>query len=164
LSPQLTWDAPAVGSWIRLLRAHASLTRAMSASLASEHGMTLNDYDVLVRLARAEGRRMRRVDLAQSVLLTASGITRLLDGLERAGWVCRGSCEKDGRVSYAVLTDAGLEKLREASGSHLRDVQELFLDHFSEDELETLASLLDRVPGASPDGAGCSPDSACSPD
>lgn len=148
-------ETPALAPWIRFLRAHASLTRELSARLQAEHGLTLNDYDVLMQLERAEGRQMRRVDLAQSVLLTASGITRLLEGLERAGWVCRATCDRDGRVSYAVLTDAGHRKLREASKSHVADVQALFSERFSRRELETLSSLLERLPGARPDGESC---------
>jgi DNA-binding MarR family transcriptional regulator len=151
-----TPESPALGPWIRFLRAHASLTRELSARLVAEHGLTLNDYDALMQLARAEGRQLRRVDLAARVLLTASGITRLLDGLERAGWVERGVCESDARVSYAVLTDAGLEKLREASASHVRDVEVVFGGRFTGDELVALSALLDRLPDASPNGETCS--------
>jgi DNA-binding MarR family transcriptional regulator len=91
-----------------LLRAHAAATRSLSAQLSSDHGLTLSDYEVLLRLARAPERRMRRVDIAEEVLLTASGITRLLDGLEQSGLVERASCSVDRRVVYAVLTDTGL--------------------------------------------------------
>ena len=109
LSPQV------LSAWLGLLRSHAELTRAMNAQLIAEHGITLNDYDVMVNLAEAPGGVLRRVDLADRVLLTASGITRLLEGLERAGWVCKRACDADARVTYAVLTDAGYEKLKEAS-------------------------------------------------
>ena len=78
-------DTSRLDAWIRFLRAHAALTRELSADLVAEHGLTLNDYEVLLHLARAPGKRMRRVDLAESILLTASGITRLLEGLERSG-------------------------------------------------------------------------------
>ena len=87
------------------MRAHAGATRALNAQLLADHGLTINDYEVLLRLARAPDRRMRRVDLAEEVLLTASGITRLLDGLEKAGSVERGTCDSDRRVVYAVLTE-----------------------------------------------------------
>ena len=89
---------------------------------------------------------MRRVDLAQSVVLTASGITRLLDGLERAGYVEKDSCATDARVSYAKLTSAGQAKLKDAAVTHLRGVEELFMGRFSDSELEHLASLLARLP------------------
>jgi DNA-binding MarR family transcriptional regulator len=133
---------------VRLLRGHASATRAMSAQLEAEHGLTINDYEALLHLARAEGGRMRRVDLAEQILLTASGVTRLLDGLERAGWVERGSCASDRRVTYAVLTDTGSTKLREARESHVAGVRAFFEARFSSEELDQLASLLGRLPGA----------------
>ena len=103
--------------WVSFLRAHAAITRELSAQLQRGHGLTLNDYEVLLHLARADGGRMRRVDLAESVILTASGITRLLDGLERSGFVCKETCASDRRVSYAKLTAEGAAKLREA-GRH----------------------------------------------
>ena len=133
---------PGLEAWIRFLRAHASLTRQLSARLERQHGLTLNDYDVLVQLAHAEGRRLRRVDLARSVLLSASGITRLLDGLERAGWVEKGTCRSDARVTYAVLTEAGLAKYRGARTSHLADVEAVFGSRFTEEERCTLSGLL----------------------
>ena len=138
---------------MRLLRGHASVTRAMSADLVAEHGLTINDYEALLHLARAEDGRMRRVDLAGKLILTASGITRLLDGLEAAGLVERASCPGDRRVTYAVLTDAGRERLETASASHLSAVHELFTEHLSDDELKQLADLLGRLPGAA-DGHG----------
>jgi DNA-binding MarR family transcriptional regulator len=133
-------------AWVSFLRSHSALTRELSVQLQREHGLTLNDYEVLLHLARADGHMMRRVDLAESVLLTASGITRLLDGLERAGFVCKETCQSDARVSYAKLTDDGLGKLRAAGTTHLRGVHELFLSRYSEDELATLAELLSRLP------------------
>jgi DNA-binding MarR family transcriptional regulator len=117
----------------------------MNATLMSEHGLTLNDYDVMVNLADAPGRVMRRVDLADKVVLTASGITRLLEGLERAGWVCKRSCDTDARVTYAMLTDAGFEKLVEASRAHHADIARMFAEQFSEQELEELGVLLGRL-------------------
>ena len=133
-------------SWVTFLRAHAAITREMSAQLQREHGLTLHDYEVLLHLSRAEGFLMRRVDLAQSVLLTASGITRLLEGLERAGYVEKATCQSDARVSYAKLTDDGLAKLRAASVTHVRGVREVFTGRYSGSELETLAQLLSRLP------------------
>jgi DNA-binding MarR family transcriptional regulator len=134
-------------AWVRFLRAHAAVTRELSAELVREHGLTINDYEVLLHLSRAPERMLRRVDLAERVLLTASGITRLLDGLERAGHVEKRACAEDGRVSYARLTDAGLEKLRAAGVTHLDGVSRLYLGRFDADERETLAALLDRLPG-----------------
>ena len=133
---------PGLEAWIRFLRAHASLTRKLSARLERQHGLTLNDFDVLAQLASVEERQLRRVDLARSVLLSASGITRLLDGLERAGWVEKGTCRSDARVTYAVLTEAGLAKYRSARTSHLADVEALFGSRFSDEEHATLSKLL----------------------
>jgi len=133
-------------AWLRFLRAHAAVTRELSSRLESAHGLTLSDFDVLVQLFHAEGHRLRRVDLARSVLLTASGITRLLDGLERAGWVEKERCVSDARVNYAVLTEAGHAKIAAARSSHQADVEELFGAQYSEAEKATLDELLARLP------------------
>jgi DNA-binding MarR family transcriptional regulator len=146
LSAQVSEEAPALDAWVSLLRAHAALTRELSADLVNQHGLTINDYEVLLHLARAENRQLRRVDLAERLVLTASGITRLLDGLERSGWVEKGRCAADGRVTYAVLTDAGLDKLREASDTHVGGICNAFEQRYSEDELATLGELLARLP------------------
>ena len=157
-SQVLTNQASALDAWVRLLRGHASATRAMSAQLVAEHGLTINDYECLLYLAHAEEGRVRRVDLAEQLILTASGVTRLLDGLEQAGWVERASCASDRRVTYAVLTDAGRAKLQEAADSHITGVRTFFEERFSADEIETLARLLGRLPGAGEavDEASCS--------
>ena len=141
-----------IEAWVSFLRAHSAITRQLSAQLLRRHGLTLNDYEVLLHLDRAEGNRLRRVDLAASVLLTASGITRLLDGLERAGLVCKETCTSDARVSYAKLTETGAARLCDARGGHLVDVNELFIGRYSDPELATLAELLSRLPmtGAAP--------------
>ena len=133
-------------AFVRFLRAHAAVTRQLSARLEAEHGLTLSDYDVLVQLYHAPERSLRRVDIARAVLLTASGITRLLDGLERAGWVEKRACETDARVSYAALTGAGVTKFEAAQRSHRADIEELFASRFSVEEREQLAELLDRLP------------------
>jgi DNA-binding MarR family transcriptional regulator len=133
-------------AWVSFLRAHAAITRQLNADLLNAHGLTLSDYEVLLRLSGAENQMMRRVDLAESVLLTASGITRLLDGLERAGFVEKASCESDARVSYAKLTEGGSQKLGEAGETHLAGIEELFTGRFGGSELDTLAELLARLP------------------
>jgi len=154
LSAQVATE-PELGAWIRFLRAHAAVTRELSARLETQHGLTLSDFDVLVQLYYAPDRQLRRVDLARTVLITASGITRLLDGLERAGWVSKARCESDARVTYAVLTDAGVERFEAAQRTHLADVEELFGSRFSEAERGTLADLLGRLPLAET-SAACS--------
>jgi DNA-binding MarR family transcriptional regulator len=133
-------------AWVRFLRAHAAVTRELSVRLEAEHGLTLNDYEVLLQLYFAPERAMRRVDIARAVLLTASGITRLLDGLERSGLVEKKACSTDARVSYAHLTEAGVDKFEEARAMHLSDIDELFGSNFSPDERDTLAALLGRLP------------------
>jgi DNA-binding MarR family transcriptional regulator len=133
-------------AWINFLRAHAAVTRQFNAELLTTHGLTINDFDVLASLARAPERALKRVDLAERVLLTPSGITRLLKGLQVAGYVCNRSCDEDARVTYAVLTDEGYEKLREARKTHLSSVRALFSERFDKDELQSLASLLERLP------------------
>ena len=138
----------ALDSWIRLIRGHASVTRAMSAELVAEHGLTINDYEALLHLSKAEDGRMRRVDLAGLLLLTASGVTRLLDGLEAAGLVERASCASDRRVTYAVLTESGRTRLHQASESHVAGVRAFFEARYSAEELEQLAGLLGRLLGA----------------
>jgi DNA-binding MarR family transcriptional regulator len=155
LSTQVSAE-PGLSAWLRFLRAHAALTRALSSRLEAAHGLTLNDYDVLIQLYHAPDRRLRRVDLARQVLLTPSGITRLLDGLERAGWVDKASCDSDARVTYAVLTDEGTTKVETANAEHKSDIEELFASSFSVDEQRVLAELLGRLPLAetSPECSG----------
>ena len=114
----------------------------------ADHELTISDYEVLLRLANAPDRRLRRVDLAGEVLLTASGVTRLLDGLERAGFVERGTCDTDRRVVYAVLTDEGLAKVRAAGASHVAQIEELYGGQFDVGELVRLETLLARLGGS----------------
>jgi DNA-binding MarR family transcriptional regulator len=135
-------------AWIRLLRGHAAVTRELSSQLVADHGLTINDYECLLHLSRAPENGLRRVDLAELLLLTASGVTRLLDGLEREGWVGKRTCESDARVTYAVLTEDGRRKLAEAGCGHVAAIREVFENRFSPEELATLAHLLGRLPGA----------------
>jgi DNA-binding MarR family transcriptional regulator len=154
-SQVLSEQTTCVGAFVALLRAHAGLTRQLNAQLTLEHGLTLSDFEVLLRLSRAQDRRMRRVDLADQVFLSASGVTRLLDGLERQGLVERASCASDRRVVYAVLTDAGLGRLHAAAESHFGQVDAAFGMRYSSDELASLTGLLDRL--AEDESEDCSP-------
>jgi len=148
-SQVLSEQSNAVHSFVSLLRAYSHATRVLNAQLTADHRLTISDYEVLLRLSRAPDRRMRRVDLAQEVLLTASGITRLLDGLERSGYVARGTCDTDRRVVYAVLTDEGLAKLRAASETHVSQIDDYFSARYDDAELTELAALLSRIDGDS---------------
>jgi DNA-binding MarR family transcriptional regulator len=149
-------------SWVAFLRSHAAITRELSAQLQREHGLTLNDYEVLLHLSHAEDGALRRVDLARRVVLTASGITRLLEGLERAGYVSKETCATDARVSYAKLTEEGRAKLKAAAKTHLRGVDELFLSRYSGSELTALAELLGRLPVTGSGSSDCSASEPCS--
>lgn len=103
-------------------------------------------YEALLLLSEAKERALRRIDLARGLGLTASGVTRLLDGLEREGLVEKRTCSEDARVTYAVLTEAGAERLDRASCSHVGSVRALFEERYTDEELETLAALLGRLP------------------
>ncbi len=161
MSTTLSAPPQRLEAWVSFLRAHAAVTRALSADLQREHGLTLNDYEVLLHLSHADDGALRRVDLAEKVVLTASGITRLLEGLERSGFVCKRTCPTDARVVYAQITAEGRAKLSEAAVTHLRGIDELFTGRYSESELTTLAELLSRLPVT---GADCRAESppACS--
>jgi DNA-binding MarR family transcriptional regulator len=137
---------PALAVWFRLLRGHAAARRRLEASLQAAHGLTVVAYEALLLLSEADERALRRVDLARGLGLTASGITRLLDGLEREGLVAKRTCDSDARVTYAVLTDAGAERLELASCSHVGSVRALFEEKYTDEELETLSDLLGRLP------------------
>jgi DNA-binding MarR family transcriptional regulator len=145
----------AIDAFVRLVRANAAVTRQLSTQLSADHGLNLSEYEALLSLARAPDSRMRRVDLANGLLLTAGGVTRLLDGLERDGLVAREQCASDRRVSYAVLTKAGRDTLRAASKSHTRQIRELLGGPFDEGELAQLAALLNRLPGVDPASDSC---------
>ena len=148
---------PETQTWVALLRAHASSIRRFNAELVGEHGLTLNDYEVLLHLSHAEGRRLRRVDLAERVLLTPSGITRLLEGLERCGYVERASCASDARVTYAQLTEEGEAKLRAAAETHVAGIHAFFRERFSKDEVKALGGLLERLPVDPAEHVDCAP-------
>jgi DNA-binding MarR family transcriptional regulator len=143
-----------VEAWINLIRGQSATIRVINAQLVADHGLTINDFECMLLLARAEERRMRRIDLAEQLILTASGVTRLLDGLEKEGWVDRAACATDRRVTYAVLTDEGYSKLQKASKTHVADLRAFFEARFSNEELEQLAGLLGRLP-AEAAGAEC---------
>src|SRR5665213_2163011 len=135
------------GAWRGLLRAHAGLVKTLDAELERAHGLALSSLEVLLRLDAAPEKRIRMYDLAESVLLSRSGLSRLIDRLERDGLVARHSCAQDARGSFAALTDAGAAKLALARATHLEGVRRHYLAHFSSAELATLGGLFARVAG-----------------
>jgi DNA-binding MarR family transcriptional regulator len=146
-------DGIALEAWRSYLQSHASIVRELDAELIAEHGMTTRDYEVLLYVAQAPDRRLAMSALAARTMLTRSGITRLVDGLVANGLIERVACSEDARVSYAELTDAGFRKLRDAGCTHVASIRRLFLERYSEPEIEQFASLLSRLPGAGQGGA-----------
>lgn len=141
-------------AWRSFLRAHAKVTRVLDAELIAECELPLGSYEVLLHLNEAPDRRLRMTELAERVLLSRSGLTRLVDRMEREGLIRRESCLSDLRGTNAVLTDAGYERLRSAAPVHLRGVREHIVDLLTREELEVLATALGRVAGPMPGAAG----------
>jgi DNA-binding MarR family transcriptional regulator len=138
-----------LGAWRGLVRVHAALVRELDAELDARHGVPLSSYEVLRCLSKAPGGRLRMAELAEHVLLSRSGMTRLIDRLEREGLVSRSTCDMDGRGCYAGLTDRGRETVEQARATHIAVVRDGFLRHFSQDEMRDLATLFERVlPGS----------------
>jgi DNA-binding MarR family transcriptional regulator len=134
-----------LAAWQGMLRVHASLMKELDAELEAAHRLPLTSYEVLMRLAEAPERRMRMCDLADSVLLSRSGMSRLVDRLEREGLLERAACQNDARGAYAVITETGLELLAAARPTHHEGIRRRFLAHLSEEELEQLAALWVRI-------------------
>jgi DNA-binding MarR family transcriptional regulator len=148
----VTPDAPApdpsdwrVAVWRSFLRAHAVVTNDLERDLDADAAMPLAWYDVLLTLAQAPDRKLRMAQLADRVLLSRSGLTRLVDRLAREELVRREPSPDDARGTSTVLTQAGLRRLRDAVPAHLASVQRHWLSHFSDDELVTLGELLARI-------------------
>jgi DNA-binding MarR family transcriptional regulator len=140
-------------AWRALVKAHACLVKRLDAQLETAHGLPLTSYEVLLKLAAQPEGKMRMHDIASSVLLSRSGLTRLVDRLERDGLVHRCSCENDARGAYAVITDDGRARIAEAHATHHAGVRALFAAHYSEEELDLLGPLLERL---LPPGGCCS--------
>jgi DNA-binding MarR family transcriptional regulator len=158
----LPTEEPGIGAWRSFLTAHARITRRLDEELQVAHGLSLAEYDALLQIAHAPGRRVRMNVLAERVILSRSGITRLVDRLEAAGSVERMACSTDARGQEAVLTPVGLDRLRVAATTHLDGVRRYFLDRLEADDLAGLETSLRRVadPLAStthPTHEGCPP-------
>jgi DNA-binding MarR family transcriptional regulator len=151
-----TKTLPSTDAFASLSAAYAALTRELSASLVEQHGLTINDYGCLLLLSRAGEEGMRRIDLANELRLSPSGITRLLDRLEDQGLVGKGACKEDARVSYAILTEDGLTKLKKAAPGHVDDIDRRIGEVLDEEEMRTLTELLGRI--GSSRGEDCTPE------
>ena len=145
MAPKLT-DIE-MDAWQALLHAHHQVTNTLDAELRSEHGITLGDYDVLVRLARAADRRLRMAELAKRVMISPSGLTRVVDGLVKEGLVERRRETSDARVVMAQLTEKGLDRVRKAAQSHLRGIRQHFTRRLSEAQLRAVAAALQVITG-----------------
>lgn len=144
-------SAQQLTAWRSFLRAHARLMRLLEADLLARHGLALPAYDVLVQLVEAPGHQLRMTELADRVLLSRSGLTRLVDRLERDGLVCRAASPGDARGVLAVLTDTGYATLREASLTHLRGIHEHVVAPLTETDLRDLRRVMDRLADGSPE-------------
>jgi DNA-binding MarR family transcriptional regulator len=150
--------------WRSFLRAHAHITRVLEAELLAAQRLSLASYDVLVQLAEAPGRRLRMTELADAVLLSRSGVTRLVDRLERGGLVARARVDSDGRGVVAVLTQLGYDRLRAATGTHLSGVARHFAGPLNPDELAAFGRTCERLADKPADTYAEATDSADAPD
>lgn len=155
-------DEPGIDAWRAFLHAHARITRRLDEELQAAHGLSLAEYDALLQIAHSPGRRVRMNVLANRVLLSRSGITRLVDRLEATGSVERVACTTDARGQEAVLTAVGLERLRTAAGTHLDGVRRYFLERLDAADLDSIERSLGGVavalePENRPTHEGCPP-------
>jgi len=137
-------DPVELRAWHAFLTRHARVARRLESDLIARSDLPLAEYDVLFQLALAEGQRLRMNELADRVLLSRAGITRLVDRLTADGLVSRLKCASDARGYFAVITSGGMERLVDATPGHLAAVRRFFLESFTGSELETLAELLER--------------------
>ena len=134
-------------AWQALLHAHHQITRVLDAELRAAHDLTWAEYDVLLRLAKATGRTLTMTELARRVLISPSGLTRVVDGLERKGFVRRSRSNDDARVVSAALTDGGRDKVKRAAQTHLRGIREHFTSRLSDAQLRGVAAALQVITG-----------------
>ena len=134
-------------AWQALLHAHHDVVEKLDAELRAEHGLSFSDYDVLLRLGRASGHRLRMTELAEKVMLSPSGLTRAVDRLVDEGLVQRARFPEDGRVTLARLTDKGRHALLRAARTHLRGIRKHFTGRLSDTQLRNVASALETIAG-----------------
>ena len=140
-------EAVELAAFARLMRAHTVLRRELQTEVLAPRGLTQSDFEALLHLSRAPELRLRRVDLVQLLMLTPSGVTRLLDGLEESGLVENVQCDDDARVTWARLTQEGIETVDCVGAGHTKRLQSLFGDAMTQEEVGQLAELLGRLPG-----------------
>jgi DNA-binding MarR family transcriptional regulator len=154
--PPAYLDESELAAWRGLLRVHARLIRELSAELELSHGLPLSSYEVLLVLSTAPDEQMRMAELADSVLLSPSGITRLVDRLVSDGLVAKQRCLRDRRGWFAVLTDLGRDRLADARGTHLAGVRARFHELVTPDEQAVLTGIWARLlHGAEPATDAC---------
>lgn len=139
------FSATELAAWRGMLQIHAEVTSALDAQMRAEHGLSLSAYEVLMFLADAPDRHLRMSEIADRVLLSRSGCTRLVDRLVQLGYVTRCAAESDGRGAYAELTDAGLEKFQAAQRTHRQGVHHHFLDHLNAADVVVLGDIWTRL-------------------
>lgn len=127
------------------LRVHQQVSEALNKNLLKERGISLPWYDVLLHLSASDEGRLRLQDLADRVLYSRSGLTRLIDRMEKAGLVSREPCPDDKRGTFAVLTAPGKRELRRSAPTHLRAIEEHFFSKLSEDEIASLGAAMGNV-------------------
>ena len=138
-------DPQELRAWRGMLQVHAAVTRELDAQMHREHGLSVSAYEVLMFLADTDGHRLRMADIADRVLLSRSGLTRLVDRLVALGYVRRNTCADDGRGSYAELTQAGAAKLEAARRTHLAGVREFFLERLGDEDQRALGDAWEKV-------------------
>lgn len=146
-----TPQAVELGAFARLARAHTVLRRELEAEVLSRRGLSFNDFEALFHLYKAEEQMLRRIDLAGLLMLTPSGVTRLLDGLEAAGLIENRQCQSDARVTWATITSEGARTIECVGAEHTQVLRGFFGGALDEDELTQLSDLLGKLPGV---GAG----------
>jgi DNA-binding MarR family transcriptional regulator len=132
-------------AWTDFVLSYNGLVAVLEREMQDGTGITLSQYDVLLRLAEAPGGRLTMSELAQAIVYSTGGLTRLFERMRRAGLVRRDPSEHDRRVIYAVLTDDGMERLRAASAVHLAGVRRHFAAHLADDEAGVVAAFLGRL-------------------
>ena len=138
-------DEEELRAWRSLHRAHSDIVSSVDRELTNEHGLGLPDYEVLRELSEASDRNLRMTELARSVMLSPSGLTRRLDGLVKRGYVERQPCPSDGRGLLAVLTDLGVKQVEQLAPTYVEGVRRHFVDCLSRSQIEQLISIFEPI-------------------